>query len=157
VAGTRIMSRVITNCGDGAASAMSAVLERAPRPTEATELPITVFYTPNAKVDFAGFVVEQVPECASHCFVAPPRVVVHPLDNRTISLLTMHSLTLFTLIFFLFFTASSLCLFHRQRRQGDGLIYPEETVVADLVLSGKRATPSDLKASLASVAEEIQK
>ena len=42
-------------------------------------------------------------------------------------------------------------------QQGDGLIYPAEAVVADLVLSGKRATPSDLKASLASVAEEIQK
>lgn len=62
VAGTRIMCRVITNCGDGAASAMSSVLERAPRPSEATELPITVFYTPNAKVDFAGFVIEQVRE-----------------------------------------------------------------------------------------------
>jgi len=60
VAGTRIMSRVITNCGNSAASAMSGVLERAPRPSEATELPITVFYTPHAKVDFAGFVVEQV-------------------------------------------------------------------------------------------------
>ena len=71
---------------------------------EATELPITVFYTPAASggetvADFSGFVVEQ----------------------------------------------------------GDGVIYPETSVVADLVLSGKAATPGNLAASLAAVAEELQK
>jgi len=96
---TRVMCRVITNCGDGAASAMGLVLERAPRPAEAAELPLTVFYTPNAPHNFAGFVVEQ----------------------------------------------------------GDGVIYPSEAVVADVVLSGARATPADLAATLAAAAEELQK
>jgi hypothetical protein len=37
------------------------------------------------------------------------------------------------------------------------VIYPSEAVVADIVLSGKRATPQDLAATLAVAAEELQK
>ena len=57
VPGTRVPCRVITDSADVAATAMGSILERMPRPADATELPITVFVTDGA--DFEGFVVEQ--------------------------------------------------------------------------------------------------
>ena len=40
---------------------------------------------------------------------------------------------------------------------GDGVIYPEEAVVADVVLTGKNLAPSKIWATIAKAAEEIQK
>lgn len=41
--------------------------------------------------------------------------------------------------------------------QGDGVIYAESDVVADVVLTGTMATPSKLLATIKTVAEELQK
>jgi len=41
--------------------------------------------------------------------------------------------------------------------QGDGVIYDESAVVADVVLSGAAASPAKLLASIKTAAEEIQK
>ena len=40
---------------------------------------------------------------------------------------------------------------------GDGVIYPEEAVVADVVLTGKNLAPPKIWATIAKAAEEIQK
>jgi len=100
VPGTRVPCRVITDDATMAATAMTKVLERMPRPKDATELPVTCFLTEKGAGNFEGFIVEQ----------------------------------------------------------GDGVVYDESAVVADVVLTGTFAKdPAKLWATIKTAAEEIQK
>jgi len=100
VPGTRVPCRVITDNAAMAATAMGKVLERMPKPKDATELAVTCFLTEKGAGDFEGFIVEQ----------------------------------------------------------GDGVVYDESAVVADVVLTGSFATdPAKLWATIKAAAEEIQK